>query len=126
MYKSGEDYLEAILQIIEETGNPEVRITDISKKLKVAKSSVSRAVGNLKNDGYVNQELYSDVSLTPKGYIKAGQVYNRHKILTAFFADILGVNRELAEHDACLIEHDISSETMERLVSFIEAQKEGK
>lgn len=126
MYKSGEDYLEAILQIIEETGDPEVRITDISKKLKVAKSSVSRAVGNLKSDGYVNQELYSDVSLTPKGYIKAGQVYNRHKILTTFFADILGVNRELAEHDACLIEHDISSETMERLVSFIEAQKEGK
>jgi len=126
MHKSGEDYLETILKIVEETKNCEVRITDISKMMGVAKSSVSRAIGNLKNEGYVNQELYSDVSLTSKGMLVAQRVYNRHKTLTSFFADILGVDRTLAEHDACLIEHDISSETMEKLVSYIATQQERK
>jgi Mn-dependent transcriptional regulator len=121
MHKSGEDYLEAILQLSLETGSEEVRITDIAKKLGVAKSSVSRAVGNLKAEGYVTQELYSDVILTAKGKVEAGSVYHRHTALLSFFADILGVERTLAEHDACLVEHDISSETMEKLVAFISA-----
>lgn len=121
MHKSGEDYLEAILQLSLEQEKEEVRITDIAKKLGVAKSSVSRAINNLKEEGFVSQELYSDVVLTVKGRMKASQVYSRHKALTAFLEEILGVSKETAEHDACLIEHDISSETMEKLVAFIEA-----
>ncbi len=123
MHRSGEDYLEAILQLSLEQESEEVRITDIAKKLGVAKSSVSRAINNLKEEGFVNQELYCDVYLTAKGKMKASQVYSRHKALTIFLVDILGVSKETADHDACLIEHDISSETMEKLVAFIEANR---
>jgi len=58
--------------------------------------------------------------------LKAAQVYFRHKTLTSFFIDVLGVDPAIAEEDACLIEHDISATTMERLASFLQSylQKE--
>ena len=64
-------------------------------------------------------ETYGDVSLTAKGRAVAEEVYDRHRMLTRFLRDILGVDREIAEHDACLIEHDISSQSMQKLTEFI-------
>jgi Mn-dependent DtxR family transcriptional regulator len=77
----------------------------------------------LSSDGYVKQETYGDIHLTEKGRLKASQVYFRHKTLTSFFQEVLGVDPVIAEQDACLIEHDVSSETMEKLASYLRSVK---
>ncbi len=101
-----------------------VRTTDVALRLGVSKPSVNRAMKVLASEGYVNQETYGDIHLTEKGRLKASQVYFRHKTLTSFLKDVLGVDAVIAEQDACLIEHDISSETMEKLASFLRSYQE--
>ena len=125
MQKSGEDYLEAILMLSQESGKSAVRTTDIANKLGVSKPSVSRAMSILKEEGYIDQGTYGDIFLTAKGRACAGDVYDRHKKLTTFFKDILGVEKHLAEHDACLIEHDISKESMQKLTEFVQRYQDG-
>ena len=124
MKKSGEDYLETVLQLDEEHGK--VRTTDVANRLGVSKPSVNRAMKVLAADGYIEQETYGDIHLTEKGRLKAAQVYFRHKTLTSIFIDMLGVDPAIAEKDASLIDHDISATTMERLASFLQSylQKE--
>ncbi|ADY12770.1 metal-dependent transcriptional regulator [Sphaerochaeta globosa] len=117
MQKSGEDYLEAVLALSRE--HEKVRTTDVALRLGVSKPSVNRAMKVLASEGYVTQETYGDIHLTEKGRLKASQVYFRHTTLTSFLKDVLGVDAVIAEQDACLIEHDISSETMEKLASFL-------
>ena len=119
MQKSGEDYLGAILVQEIRHDSDKVRSTDIARHLGVSRPSVSRAMSILKAEGYVEMETYGDVSLTAKGRAVAEEVYDRHRMLTRFLRDILGVDREIAEHDACLIEHDISSQSMQKLTEFI-------
>ncbi|MGI6467095.1 MAG: metal-dependent transcriptional regulator [Sphaerochaetaceae bacterium] len=118
MRESGEDYLEAVLELEQEL--KEVRITDVANKLKVTKPSVSRAMKNLQADGYIEQESYGTIELTEKGRVKAAQVYKRHKTLTHFLANVLGVSFETAESDACRMEHILSNETMEKLSAFVD------
>ncbi len=118
MQKSGEDYLEAVLAIHQDKGK--VRTTDVALRLGVSKPSVNRAMKILMADGYIHQETYGDIELTKKGEIKASQVYFRHRTLTTFLSEMLGVEPKIAEQDACLIEHDISSETMEKLALFMQ------
>lgn len=96
-----------------------VRTTDVALRLGVSKPSVNRAMKVLSQDGYIRQETYGDIHLTEKGKLKASQIYFRHKTLTSFLQEVLGVDPVIAEQDACLIEHDISSETMEKLASFL-------
>lgn len=122
MLRAGEDYLEAILQLEKAQERAGVRITDIAKKLEVTKPSVIRAMKQLHVEGYIEQEAYGDIYLTEKGRMKASQVYHRHSVLTRFFRDVLSVDPVQAEKDACLIEHYISPESMEKLASFVEAE----
>jgi DtxR family Mn-dependent transcriptional regulator len=113
-----EDYLETIL-VLSETDKA-VRVTDIAKKLDVAKPSVTAAINTLKEMGLVTQERYGKVFLTPSGREHAVRVKRRHRVLRAFLIQILGVSPDTADKDACLMEHVISSETMEKLVLFLE------
>ena len=122
MLRAGEDYLETVLQLEKAQNRAGVRITDIAKKLGVTKPSVIRAMKQLNADGYVEQESYGDIYLTEKGRMKASQVYHRHSVLTRFFRDVIGVASEQAEKDACLIEHYISAESMEKLSAFVDAE----
>ncbi len=122
MNKSGEDYLEAVLNIENEKGV--VRTTDIAEKLKVSKPSVNRAMKVLSAEGYINHETYGKISLTEKGKIHASMVYKRHTTLVRFLRDILNVSEEVSEKDACLIEHDVSSETMEKIASYLDGHLE--
>lgn len=113
-----EDYLEAILALSFE--NKAVRVTDIAERLGVAKASVTQAVNVLKEKGLVTQERYGRVYLTDDGIREAGRVRKRHRVLRFFLRDVLGVNENTAERDACLMEHAVSPETMERLIKFLE------
>ncbi len=106
--ESGEMYLESILVLSKEHSH--VRAIDISEYMGFSKPSVSRALGLLKNDGFVVSDEHGYLSLTEKGRAVAEKIYERHTELTNFLT-LIGVDRETASKDACKIEHVISDES---------------
>lgn len=117
MYESGENYLETILMLKEKQGV--VRSIDIARSLNFSKPSVSRAVGILKENGYLTMAADGELELTEKGMRKAGDIYERHKLLTAFLQKVSGVGPETAEMDACRMEHILSEETFQGIKRFM-------
>ena len=116
---SHEDYLEAIIMLGGST-EQSVRSVDIANQMDVSKASVNKAIGLLKEKGYVDQPYYGDVTLTPEGYKYGSAVYKRHRYLTAFLAKEIGIPEEVAEDEACLMEHAISDESFEKWVAYID------
>jgi len=115
---SMEDYLEAVAML--RGKGKVVRVSQISRKLKVTMPSVTSALKKLSEQELVEHERYGHIKLTPEGDKVARDVIYRHEALTRFFAQALGINRETAEEDACKIEHVISPLSMERLAKFVE------
>ena len=115
---SMEDYLEAVAMLQGE--DKVVRVSQISRKLKVKMPSVTSALKKLSEQELVEHERYGHIKLTPEGDKVARDVIYRHEALTCFFAQALGIDRETAEEDACKIEHVISPLSMERLAKFVE------
>lgn len=109
LLESGENYLETILVLTKRNGS--VRSIDIAEEMNFTKASVSRAMSILKRDNYIIMEPDGRILLTKDGQKKATTVYDRHVTLTRFINEILGVDEEIAEKDACRIEHIISPET---------------
>jgi Mn-dependent DtxR family transcriptional regulator len=118
MYESGENYLETIL-MLKETKSL-VRSVDIANELNFSKPSVSRAMGILKEDGYITVGRKGAIELTDIGRKKAEGIYERHKLLTAFLQKTAGVTEEAAEEDACRMEHIISNEVFQGIKRFME------
>jgi DtxR family Mn-dependent transcriptional regulator len=112
-----EDYLEAMWEI--HAKGDAIRVTDIAEKLDIAKSTVSQTINKLKNLKLVMQESYGPIYLTSLGKKYAEKVRNRHLILRSFLIEVLEVDYQTAEKDACLMEHVLSSKTMEKLAEFI-------
>jgi DtxR family Mn-dependent transcriptional regulator len=112
MTQSLEDYLEMVSFLADEG---EVRVTDIASRLGVSKPSVLTALKSLEDQGLLEHERYRTVILTKKGGIAAMAIRERHYFLTAFLRDILGVNAETAEKDACKMEHFLSEETLKKI-----------
>lgn len=117
-----EDYLETIITL--EATKKAVRVKDIAKALKVKMPSVTSALGKLAEKNLVNHEKYGYVELTNRGKKVASEIYRRHEILFSFLSETLNIEPEIAEKDACQIEHVISPTTLERLVKFIEFVEE--
>ena len=117
MTQSLEDYLEAIYMIISEERPAQVR--DIARMLCVKMPSVVKAVHELKNLELVTQEPYAPVKLTAKGTRLARLIMDRHTLLRAFLVK-LGVSRRTADRDACLMEHILSAETLDRIRTYTE------
>ncbi len=115
--ESAEMYLETILKL-SENGNP-VHSIDIVKELKVTKPSVSVAIKNLRENGYVSMSEDGALSLLPKGLEIANKIYERHKYLTKCL-QALGITPQVAEDDACRIEHIISDETFTKIKEYVE------
>lgn len=120
MYESGENYLETILVLSKR--NTSVRAIDIARELDFSKPSVSRALGILKEDGYINIDSDATIKLTDKGKQKADSVYERHQILTKFLISTAEVSSEIAEEDACKIEHVISEDTFHGIKKYLMMQ----
>ncbi|MGN1356220.1 MAG: metal-dependent transcriptional regulator [Succinivibrionaceae bacterium] len=118
MQESGENYLETIL-LLEKKLNGKIRAVDLAKELSFSKPSVSRAVGILKTDGYLTLDEQGGLHLTEAGRSKAEMIYERHVVLTQLFEKIANVSKDIAEADACRIEHVISNETFYGLKAFI-------
>ncbi len=115
--ESEEMYLETILLL--KGRRPEVRSIDVVEELGYAKSSVSFAVHRLADRGYITMDASGLIELTPSGREKAQNIYDRHRILTELLMRI-GADRELAERDACRIEHVVSDELFKVMKKFIE------
>ena len=115
--KSAEDYLESMIILKEKNGY--IRSIDIATFLGVTKPSVSNAMKRLREEGYIEMNRSGFITVTEKGMEIADKIYTRHKKLTDFFV-ALGVNEEVAEDDACKIEHDLSDETFDAICSHIE------
>lgn len=112
LQESGEMYLETIL--ILSSDNVFVRAIDVGEYMGFSKPSVSRAMSNLRQDGYVEIAANGAITLTERGQEIAEKIYERHTLLTEFLVK-LGVREETAEQDACKIEHDISDESFEAM-----------
>lgn len=121
MYESREMYLETILILRKRIG--QVRSIDIARELNFSKPSVSRAVGILRDDDFISIDAEGYVELTEKGKEKAKYIYEKHKVLTTFLTNIIKVSPEIAEEDACRIEHVISDNTFQGIKRFLEDKK---
>ena len=114
--ESGEMYLETILVLSRKLSS--VRSIDICEEMGYSKPSVSRAVGILKNGGFITVDKLGHITLTENGRSVAQKILDRHRVLTELLVK-LGVPRDIATEDACKMEHAISDETYAAINSFI-------
>ncbi len=110
--ESAENYLETILMISER--KPQVRSIDIVNELEFSKPSVSIAMKNLRENGYILMDKEGHITLTDAGRKIAETMYERHKLLSKWLIR-LGVNEHTAVEDACRMEHVISAESFEAI-----------
>ena len=114
--ESGEMYLETIHVLQQTTGH--VRSLDIAEHMGYSKPSVSRAVGLLKNGGFIEVDKDGTITLTESGLAVAQKIYERHTLLTRLLI-ALGVSGDTATEDACKMEHAISDETFEAIKAHL-------
>lgn len=117
IHRSAEDYLEMILRLTEEKGY--VRSVDIAQALSVSKPSVSVAMKQLREGGYIVMGKDNFITLTDTGMEIAHRIYERHKVLTRVLT-LIGVDQQTAQEDACKVEHDISMQTFEAIQAQLE------
>ncbi|MBQ5883267.1 MAG: metal-dependent transcriptional regulator [Clostridia bacterium] len=110
--ESGEMYLETIYVLNKKSDS--VRSIDVCEYMGYSKPSVSRAVGLLKNNGFINVSKEGYLPLTKSGEETAKKLFERHTIISEFLMS-LGVDEETATEDACRIEHVISDESFEAI-----------
>ena len=116
--RSLEDYLETIY---EQVGTHKVaRVKDIARARGVKAGSVSPAMRRLADLGLIRYLQREYIDLTPEGEEAARRVYSKHQILTRFLHEILEMPAEIAERDACAMEHSLSAEGMDHLTRFFE------
>lgn len=118
--ESAENYLETILILNRRTGA--VRSIDIANELDYSKPSVSIAMRNLRENGYIQVDVGGMITLLPKGQEIAERIYERHTLLSGWLT-ALGVKPEVAVEDACRIEHVISAESFEAIKAHVAERK---
>ena len=121
--ESAEMYLETVLVLSQQ--KEKVHSIDVANYLNYSKPSVSRAVKNLKENGYLIMQEDDSLILTEKGLEIAERIYERHQMLSDFFI-LIGVDKDTAIQDACKIEHDLSIETFSAIKKHIQEFKENR
>ncbi len=117
LQESAEMYLETIYRLIKKSDS--VRSVDVAESMGYSKPSVSRAVGLLKQGGYLLVDKEGFLRLTALGCETAEKIFDRHTVLSGFLMG-LGVSEKTAADDACKIEHVISDETMRAIKAYLE------
>ena len=115
MHESAENYLETILMLKNDNGS--VRSIDIANELGFSKPSVSVAMKNLRENGYIAIDGDGLITLEKDGLAIAQKMYERHTLLTNWLIT-LGVSPEVAADDACRVEHVISEESFEAIRNY--------
>ena len=119
LQESGQMYLESIL-VLSKKSNA-VRSIDVSEYMGFSKPSVSRAIGLLKEGGYIVSDSDGFLSLTEAGREMAEKIYERHNVITGLLVS-LGVDEKTAAEDACRIEHHISDESFSAIQNYLKSQ----
>lgn len=119
--QSLEDYLEAIV-MLGGTTEQSIRPSDIARKMGVSKTSVGKAMTALRERGLVDQPYYGEATLTESGYAYGQATLKRHRYLTAFLEKEIGIPADIAEEEACMMEHAISDASFEKWSAFIEGR----
>ena len=112
-----ENYLEAVYKLT--SNNEAARVSDISEMLNVSKASTNRAMNSLSEKGLVINERYGGIYLTEEGMKYSKKTYEKHKILYTFLTSCLDVKSDIADRDACEMEHVLSDESFEALKHFV-------
>ncbi len=115
LQESGEMYLETVYILTKKSNS--VRSIDICEYMGYSKPSVSRAIGLLKNGGYITVDDKGYIKLTEEGTAVANKMFERHTTLTEFFIK-MGIDEKTASEDACKIEHHISEESFNAIKIF--------
>ena len=115
LQESGEMYLETVYVL---SKNGVVRSLDVAEYMGFSKPSVSRAVGLLKQGGYLLMDKDGYLTLTESGLAVAKKIYERHTLLSKFLVR-LGVDEKTAVEDACKMEHDISDESFSAIKEHV-------
>ena len=110
-----QDYVEAIAELIQQTG--ECRVRDLAKRFAVSHVTVNRAIARMKRDGFVDTQPYAPVTLTNLGNTLAEFSERRHRIVFHFLR-ALGVSERTAAIDSEGIEHHVSEETLQLMEQF--------
>jgi DtxR family Mn-dependent transcriptional regulator len=113
-----ENYLEAIYNLDNE--KRVVRVKDIAKRLGVKMPTVTNMLKTLNDRGLINYERYEYLELTKEGADVGEEIDKRHQVLRSFLTDILGIDFEKADDEACKMEHAVGASTMDRFVAFME------
>jgi Mn-dependent DtxR family transcriptional regulator len=119
-----EDYLERISELIKKKGY--ARVVDIAAELKISQASVTTMVQRLDGEGLVKYEKYRGMVLTSAGEEVAARIAHRHELLTNFLT-LLGLEKEVVDHDVEGMEHHVSAETfesLEKLSRYLETHPE--
>lgn len=120
IHESGENYLEAILNIIERSGK--CRSVDVAKELGFSKPSVSVMMRELREHGFIEIDDVNNISLSETGMEIAKSISERHEIIAKVLI-MLGVPEEVAFKDACKIEHDLSSVSFDKIKEYYNKHK---
>lgn len=114
-----ENYLEAIFEL--SLDGKGAHISDIAKRLGVTKASTNSAMSTLAEKGLVINEPYKEIHLTAQGRIIAEATSKKHQTILSFFTQVLHIDPVIADHDACAIEHVISSDAVLAMKEFLDA-----
>ena len=117
MSSSLEDYLECILLLEQQEGL--ARSSDIAKRLNVKMSSVNSALKRLAELKLITHSPYSEIHLTKKGGTYAREIWQRHRMLTTFFEQVLNIASSVAAENACRIEHQLDPEVLLQMSVFL-------
>ena len=111
-----EDYLESIARLAKESG--EAHVQEIADELSVHKSTVTAALRSLADKGLIHYQAYRPATLTVRGKKVADEVLRRHDTLLSFLENVLLLDHETAERNACQLEHAIDKEALDRLMAY--------
>lgn len=118
--KTIEDYVELVYDLEKE--KKIVHTNDVAKKLGINPASVTEIFQKLSDEGFINYEKYGGACLTEKGKKVAIKIKEKHDVIMEFLI-LLGVDKEIAEQDACEMEHFLHRETMDTVIKFVEVVK---
>lgn len=122
--KSEEDYLEAIYVIRQ--NKKAVRTKDVAKHLNIKLPSVTESIKKLSQKGLTVYEKYGLIQLTEQGEKYAKEIFKKHQALLKFLTRVLCVKKDTALKEACLMEHSLSTETLNKLTRFVNKQTGGR
>jgi len=119
--ESMEMYLETIYLLERDHGH--AHVAQIAKELGITKPSVTKAMNNLKDEGYIDKQAYGHINLTEKGLVASRRVFRKHSMLTQFLEESLGLSPAEADDNACRMEHVVTDSMLDAIERYLKENR---